>query len=92
MINHQTETCNWQVYLLECKGGSYYCGATSDFISRLKKHAEGRGAKYTRSFKPTSVICVSCFMTRSKVLKLEHLVKKVERDVKPVFIINSWMQ
>lgn len=82
---------NWQVYLLECEDGSYYCGATNDFIARLKKHTDGRGAKYTRSFKPTKIVCVSCFMTKSEAFKLEHLVKKNKKDIKPIIIIYSWI-
>lgn len=93
MINHQTEIQDWQVYLLECEDGSYYCGATNDFINRLKKHMDGRGAKYTRAKKVKSVVCVSCFMTQSEALKLEHLVKETKKDIKPaIIIIYSWMQ
>jgi putative endonuclease len=43
------------VYLLRCADGSLYCGWTVDLERRLEAHANGRGAKYTRSRRPVSL-------------------------------------
>ena len=42
----------WLVYLLRCSDGSLYTGITNDFDKRLKAHAAGRAARYTRSRPP----------------------------------------
>ena len=44
----------WTIYILECGDGTLYTGITDDLQRRLKAHASGRGAKYTRSEEHTS--------------------------------------
>ena len=39
----------WQVYLLRCRDGTLYAGATNDLAARVERHAAGRGARYTLS-------------------------------------------
>lgn len=45
----------WIVYILECAGGSLYTGITNDLARRLRAHASGRGAKYTKRRGPFTV-------------------------------------
>ena len=42
----------WHLYLLRCGDGTLYCGIAVDVAARLKQHAEGKGAKYTRGRGP----------------------------------------
>ena len=42
------------VYILECANGGSYTGYTNNLQKRYQEHCEGKGAKYTRSFKPLS--------------------------------------
>ena len=39
---------DWCLYLLECKGGSYYAGITNDLDKRYAAHVSSRGARFTR--------------------------------------------
>jgi putative endonuclease len=36
----------WNVYLLECAGGSLYCGIAKDVDKRLVQHNSGKGSKF----------------------------------------------
>jgi predicted GIY-YIG superfamily endonuclease len=45
-----------QVYVLELAGGRYYIGKTTDVVKRVKEHASGKGAGYTKLYKPKKLI------------------------------------
>ncbi|HEY3674485.1 MAG TPA: peptidylprolyl isomerase [Candidatus Tumulicola sp.] len=44
------------VYVLRCSDGSLYTGATTDLGRRIRAHASGSGAKYTRSRRPLALL------------------------------------
>lgn len=44
------------VYVLLCRDGSLYTGATVDLERRVDAHRRGRGAKYTRGRLPVMLI------------------------------------
>jgi putative endonuclease len=44
------------VYVLACRDGSLYTGATSDLARRLSAHRRRKGAKYTRGRLPVALI------------------------------------
>lgn len=43
------------VYMLELEQGCYYVGSTIDMTSRWAEHQTGRGAKFTRVYKPIRI-------------------------------------
>ena len=65
------------VYMLKCAGGSFYIGSTNDVEKRFAKHKEGKGASYTRSHKPVSVVYTEEMTDKSSALKREHELKKL---------------
>ena len=67
---------NWKVYLVKCADNSLYCGIAKDVVGRIEKHNSGKGAKYTRSKLPVTLVVASSGMSKSEALKLEHVVKK----------------
>ena len=78
----------WCVYLLECKGGSYYCGATNDIDRRISEHNSGKGAKYTKSRRPVKLLASVTVEDRSAALKLEAAVKKKKKQDKISFLVS----
>jgi putative endonuclease len=76
----------WTVYLLRCADGTLYCGCTTDLARRLKEHAEGRGARYTRGREPFEVVALRKSLTRGETLRLEAEVKRSPRSEKAVFL------
>ncbi|MBD5641984.1 MAG: GIY-YIG nuclease family protein [Desulfovibrio sp.] len=75
---------SWQVYLLRCNDGTYYCGITTDISRRLLEHNGklGRGARYTAARRPVELLAVCSRDSRSAALKLEALVKKAPKNRK----------
>ena len=66
----------WVVYLVRCADESLYCGATNNIKKRMMAHNSGKGARYTQSRRPVELVAISCKMSRSEALKLEHQIKK----------------
>jgi putative endonuclease len=67
----------WFVYLVLCADKSLYCGISTDVGRRLADHNLGKGAKYTRSRLPVTLLATSCALTRSEALKLEYRIKRM---------------
>ncbi len=44
------------VYVLACRDGSLYTGATTDLARRLAAHGRRKGAKYTRGRLPVALV------------------------------------
>ena len=70
------------VYMLECGDGSYYTGWTDDPDQRIKKHASGKGAKYTRSHLPVRLVHLEVFGTKEEAMQREYAIKQMERQEK----------
>jgi putative endonuclease len=72
----------WQVYLLRCRDGTLYAGATNDLAARMARHASGKGARYTRSRLPVEVVWTVRVRDRSAALRREAAVKRLDRPAK----------
>jgi len=70
------------VYLLRCRDGSLYCGWTDDLEQRVAKHNAGKGARYTRSRKPVTLVWSEELADRSAALKREIAIKRLTRAQK----------
>lgn len=77
----------WFVYLLECAGGSYYAGITTDVDARFAAHAAGKGARYTRAHPPLRVLASRAYADRSSASKAEWALKQLPRARK-----LAWLQ
>ncbi|MDP4085429.1 MAG: GIY-YIG nuclease family protein [Bacillota bacterium] len=73
-------------YVLTCKDGSFYGGYTNDLERRIKKHNEGKGAKYTRGRGPVTLTYSKCFFSKSDALKAECYFKGLTRQKKIEFL------
>ncbi|WNB92048.1 GIY-YIG nuclease family protein [Bacillus sp. NEB1478] len=79
MVNHED---NHFVYILECKDGTYYTGYTNEITQRLRKHEDGKGAKYTRGRGPFRLVYQESFPTKTEAMKAEFAIKKLNRSAK----------
>ncbi len=71
------------VYILLTEKNTLYCGYTDDLEKRYKEHITGKGAKYTRAFKPVKIVYSKEFPTKSEALKEEYRIKhKLSRKQK----------
>ena len=73
-------------YVLECKDGSYYAGYTNDLVKRMKKHNEGKGAKYTRARKPVRCIYYELFDSKEEAMRAEYAFKQLSRKQKEAYM------
>lgn len=77
------------VYILLTEKNTLYCGYTDDVEKRFQEHLNGKGAKYTRAFKPVKIVYTKEFPTKSEALKEEYRIKhKLSREEK-LKLINA---
>ena len=79
----------WYVYLLRCADNTLYTGCTTDPQRRLAQHNSGRGAKYTRSRRPVTLVYVEQAVNRSQALRREAALKRLSRKEKLALIAAS---
>ena len=72
----------WVVYILECGDGTLYTGITDDMERRLRLHAQGKGAKYTRGRGPLTLRYREQCPNHSTALKREAQIKRLARKEK----------
>lgn len=72
----------WFVYIARCRDGSLYTGVTTDVPRRLAAHNAGRGAAYTRSRRPITMVHVEPAANRGAALRREHGIKGMKREGK----------
>ncbi len=76
------------VYILECRGGTYYTGQTSRLSERILEHMKGKGGRYTRGRLPAKLCYAEECSTRGDAMRRERQIKKMSRKQKEE-LINS---
>lgn len=66
-------------YILRCSDDSLYCGWTNDLKKRLASHNSGKGAKYTHSRTPVTLVYFECFDTKEEAMRREFAIKQLSR-------------
>lgn len=77
------------MYLLECADGSLYCGWTNHLEERVQAHNAGRGAKYTKSRRPVSLVYYEEFATKQEAMQREWAIKQLNRREKQRLIAGG---
>ena len=78
----------WIVYILECIDGSLYTGITNDLERRMKAHATGKGAKYTKRRGPFTVRYTESLDSKGAALQREAAIKSLDRAGKVALIAS----
>lgn len=73
---------SWTVYMLRCRDGSLYTGATNDLERRVATHGRGRGAAYTRARLPVTLVWSEPAEDRGAALRREAAIKRLARSDK----------
>ena len=76
----------YYAYLLRCADDTLYAGYTDDLSKRVAVHNQGKGAKYTRSRLPVSLVYYQPVPTRSAAMAGECALKKLSRAEKLALI------
>jgi putative endonuclease len=72
----------WTVYLLRCRDGSLYAGATNDLAARVAAHGAGTASAYTRSRRPVALVYAEPAADRGAALRREAALKRLSRAAK----------
>lgn len=76
----------WWVYILRCGDGTLYTGTATDVDRRAAVHNSGKGAKYTRSRRPVTVVYREECGDKSAALRREWRIKRLTRGEKLALI------
>ena len=76
----------WYVYILRCSDDSLYTGVTNNLDSRLAAHKAGKGAKYTASRLPVTMVYNESATSRNAALRRELQIKRLTRQQKLALI------
>lgn len=79
------------VYILQCSNQTYYTGYTTNLEKRFQEHCSGKGSKYTRSFKPTSIAqSWEIKGHKSIAMRIERYIKSLTKAQKEELIQNPY--
>ena len=74
------------VYVLRCSDNSLYTGWTNNLEKRLKVHASGKGAKYTKARLPIELVYFEEFEDKIEAMRREYVIKQLTRKEKLILI------
>jgi putative endonuclease len=75
--------------MLRCRDGTLYTGATTDIARRLRAHAAGRGARYTRARLPVELVFAEACASRSHALRREAELKRLRAGHKRALVAGK---
>ena len=70
------------VYILRCSDDTLYCGWTNDIDKRVYTHNKGKGAKYTRSRRPVTLVYFEECADKHSAMSREFHIKQMSRTEK----------
>ena len=73
-------------YIVKCSDGSLYTGWTNDLEKRIQAHNDGKGAKYTKSRRPVTLVYYEEFHTKKEAMRREWEIKHMDREQKMTMI------
>ena len=80
---------SWYVYMVRCRDNSLYTGYTDDPERRLAVHNAGKGAKYTKSRLPVTLVYREACPDKSTALKREYALKRLKKAEKEALITTQ---
>lgn len=82
----EKDSKEFYTYILRCADGSLYTGYTTDLEARVNAHNSGKGAKYTRTRLPVSLVYYETFNTKQDAQRREALIKQMGKREKEKLI------
>lgn len=83
---HMDGEKRYYTYILRCGDGTLYTGYAADPKLRERVHNAGKGAKYTRTRLPVTLIYSECFCSRSAAQQREAQIKQLSRAQKLLLV------
>lgn len=79
----------YYTYIVRCADHTLYTGWTTDLKRRLALHNSGRGAKYTRSRRPVTLVYAELCETKKAAMSREWHIKKMRLEQKQLLLQNE---
>lgn len=79
-------TPGFYCYILRCSDGTFYTGWCKDPQRREKVHNAGRGARYTRTRLPVTLVYVETQPDQAEAMRREKAIKRMTRGRKQQLI------
>ncbi|MCB9809052.1 GIY-YIG nuclease family protein [Candidatus Nomurabacteria bacterium] len=83
----------YYTYILRCADDTLYTGITTDLDRRTDEHNglnnDKKGAKYTASRRPVTLVYSQEFTNRSEAMKEEARIKKLNKNEKEFLISKN---
>lgn len=76
----------WFAYMVRCSDGSLYTGFTNDLAERMRAHNSGKGAKYTRTYRPVRLVWSRAFPSKSEAMREEARIKSLGKAEKEAML------
>ena len=77
----------YSVYIVRCNDATYYTGIATDVQRRIEEHNQSpKGARYTRSRRPVTLVYTEEHPDRSSASKREYAIKHMTRAEKQKLI------
>lgn len=73
-------------YVVECSDGTLYTGWTNNLEKRIACHNAGKGAKYTKTRRPVTLVYCEIFETKEDAMRREYAIKQMSRKEKQSLI------
>jgi len=90
MADFVPKSALWVVYVLKCADATYYTGVTTDLSRRLREHngmgTGRRGAKYTATRRPVTVVYYERAANRSQAQQREAALRQLSHHEKAALI------
>lgn len=81
----------WWLYVVRCSDGSLYTGVSTDVGRRLTEHNHSRrGAKYTASRRPVTLVIQWQMLDRSLALRAEYAFKALPKSAKETCVSEQF--
>lgn len=74
------------IYIVECSDGTFYTGWTNDLDRRIAAHNSGKGAKYTKTRRPVTLVYYEMFEAKEEAMRREYEIKQYSRRQKEKLI------
>lgn len=77
-------------YILRCSDGTLYTGYTNDLDKRVRDHNSGKGAKYTKTRIPVSLVYYEVYENKTDAMSREwHIKHDLSKTDKELLIKNA---
>lgn len=75
-------------YIIKCADNTLYTGWTTNLKKRIDCHNSGKGAKYTRTRIPVTLVYYEEFGTKQEAMRREYQIKQLSRQEKETLIAS----